>query len=457
MLLESDFYHNLSASDAVTGEAMLEILRHRTYRHLFLAQVVALLGTGLATVALSLLAFDLAGDQAGQVLGTAMAIKMVAYVLIAPLASALAENIPRRALLVSLDVVRAATALALPFVTEVWEVYVLIAVLQSASAAFTPTFQSTIPETLPDEDDYTKALSLSRLAYDLENLISPALAALILLATSWQALFSGTVIGFIASALLVVSIALPSAAKSEKRRGVYDRVRAGFSIFMATPRLRGVMALNLVVSLAGAMVIVNTVVLVQGQFGLTDQHTAMALAAFGGGSMLAALALPALLKRWQDRRVMLTGGGILVFGLVLALPVGSLEWLLPVWAWLGVGFSTVQTPIGRVLTRSSHTHDRPALFAAQFSLSHAGWLFAYPLAGWLGSTAGMTITLLVLLGLALGGLILALKVWPSVDPLECSHNHDDLPGDHPHVASASNSGVHRHHYVIDSLHPKWPD
>ena len=59
MLLESDFYHNLSASYAVTGEAMLEILKHRTYRHLFLAQVVALLGTGLATVALSLLAFDL--------------------------------------------------------------------------------------------------------------------------------------------------------------------------------------------------------------------------------------------------------------------------------------------------------------------------------------------------------------------------------------------------------------
>ena len=226
---------------------------------------------------------------------------------------------------------------------------------------------------------------------------------------------------------------------------------------MATPRLRGVMSLNLVVSLAGAMVIVNTVVLVQGQFGLTDQHTAMAFAAFGGGSMLAALALPALLKRWQDRQVMLTGGGILVAGLVLALPVGSLEWLLPVWAWLGVGFSTVQTPIGRVLTRSSHAEDRPALFAAQFSLSHAGWLIAYPLAGWLGSSAGMTITLLILLGFALGGLILAVKLWPSVDPSERSHHHDDLPSDHPHIASDSNSSVHSHNYVIDSLHPKWPD
>lgn len=54
---------------------MLTVLRHRAFRHLFLAQVVALLGTGLATVALALLAYDLAGDRAGEVLGTALAIK----------------------------------------------------------------------------------------------------------------------------------------------------------------------------------------------------------------------------------------------------------------------------------------------------------------------------------------------------------------------------------------------
>lgn len=437
---------------------MLGILKHRTYRYLFFAQMVALLGTGLATVALSLMAFDLAGNNAGQVLGTAMAIKMVAYVLIAPLASALAESVPRRALLVSLDLVRAATALALPFVTEVWEVYVLIAVLQSASAAFTPTFQSTIPDTLPDQDDYTKALSLSRLAYDMENLISPALAAVILLITSWQGLFSGTVIGFIASAALVVSVALPSGAKPAKRRGFYERATSGFKIFAATPRLRGLMALNLVVSLAGAMVIVNTVVLVQGQFGLTDQHTAIAFAAFGGGSMLAALALPALLKRWQDRRIMLTGAGILISGLLLALPVSNLMWLLPVWAWLGIGFSTVQTPIGRLIIRSSHGEDRPALFAAQFSLSHTGWLIAYPLAGWLGSVAGMQITLVVLASLALVAMIPALRLWPSNDPTDLLHRHENLPVDHPHITkNVSSTGQHCHPYVIDNLHPKWLD
>ena len=39
---------------------MLSVLSNRTYRHLFMAQIIALIGTGLATVALGLLAYDLA-------------------------------------------------------------------------------------------------------------------------------------------------------------------------------------------------------------------------------------------------------------------------------------------------------------------------------------------------------------------------------------------------------------
>jgi len=105
---------------------MLDVLANRTYRHLFFAQVIALVGTGLATVALGLLAFDLAGADAGAVLGTALAIKMVAYIGVAPIASAFADRVPRRTLLVALDLVRAAVALVLPFVTEIWQVYVLI-------------------------------------------------------------------------------------------------------------------------------------------------------------------------------------------------------------------------------------------------------------------------------------------------------------------------------------------
>lgn len=434
---------------------MLKILANRTYRHLFLAQVIALVGTGLATVALGLLAFDLAGAQAGAVLGTALAIKMTAYIGVAPIAAAFAERLPRRAMLVSLDLVRALVALALPFVTEVWQIYVLIFVLQSASAAFTPTFQATIPDILSDEEDYTRALSLSRLAYDLESVASPMLAAVLLTVISFHNLFAGTVIGFLASAALVSTVLLPK-AKPTQRRSIFERTTRGMRIFLATPRLRGLLALNLTVAAASAMVIVNTVVLVQSRFALPQSSTALALAAFGGGSMIAALILPRLLKGIKDRTAMLFGGGILVAGLAVGINLSTYNFLLPLWLVLGVGYSLAQTPSGRLLRRSSHAEDRPALFAAQFALSHACWLITYPLAGWLGANISLNASFVGLAIVAGGALVVSVVMWrPAHDQESIRHTHQNLPDGHTHL-EGHDGASHEHPYVIDDQHRRWP-
>jgi len=439
---------------------VLEVLANKTYRHLFLAQVIALLGTGLATVALGLLAFDLAGANAGAVLGTALAIKMLAYIAVAPVASALAERLPRRAVLVALDLVRAAVALVLPFVTQIWEIYVLIFVLQSASAAFTPTFQATIPDVLPEERAYTKALSLSRLAYDLESLVSPMLAALLLTVVSYHSLFGGTVLGFLASAALVVSAVLPR-AKMPPKRSIYERTTRGVRIYLATPRLRGLLALNLAIASGSAMVIVNTVVLVQAGFGMTQTATAIALACFGAGSMLIALALPKVLDRVPERNVMLMGAGVIAIGLLGGAALASrYAVLLPLWFVLGLGYSLAQTPSGRLLRRSSGETDRPALFAAQFALSHACWLVTYPLAGWLGAKFGLTTSFVTLGMVASAAVLLSMRLWPANDPVEHKHRHDDLAHGHPHLTgqASGDSGAreHSHAFVIDDEHPRWP-
>jgi MFS family permease len=421
---------------------MLSVLRHRTYRRLFGAQAIALVGTGLATVALSLLAFELAGQSAGLVLGTALAIKMVAYVGIAPVATAVAQRLPRRQLLVALDLVRAAVALSLPFVTQIWQIYALILLLQAASASFTPTFQATIPDVLPDEQEYTKALSLSRLAYDLESLLSPMLAAALLGVMSFHALFAGTVLGFLASALLVASVTLPGPAAAE-RRGFYDRTTRGLRIYLATPRLRGLLAISFGVAAAGAMVFVNTVVLVQAQWGLPQNALALALASFGAGSMVAALGLPRLLERWPDRPVMLTGTAALCALMVAGIWLTSYPPLLLLWFMVGVAYAIAQTPSGRLLRRSAHPTDRPALFAAQFALSHACWLLFYPLAGWAGAHWGLPATFGLLGAAVLLALCVARKVWPADDPEVIEHHHDD-------------GTRHAHAYWIDDQHPHWP-
>ncbi|MFZ3584454.1 MFS transporter [Loktanella sp. DJP18] len=436
---------------------MLSVLADRTYRHLFLAQIVALLGTGMATIALGLLAYDLADDRAALVLGTVFTIKMVAYVGVAPIAGAFANRWPRRAMLVSLDLVRAVVALCLPFVTEIWQVYVLIFVLQSASAAFTPTFQATIPDILPEEDRYTRALSLSRLAYDLENLISPALAAILLTFVSYQVLFYGTVIGFIGSALLVVSVLLPSPQPTAPR-GIYDRTTRGLRIYLATPRLRGLLSLNLAAAAAGAMVLVNTVILVKSNLRLGDTQVAMALGAFGGGSMLAALVLPRLLDNRPDCPVMIAGASSLVIVLLalgLWVAVAGPVWIVLLMGWLtiGIGYSVVLTPSGRLLKRSAHPEDRPAVYAAQFALSHACWLLTYPLSGGLITAFGPVVAFIVLALVAGAGLLGGMLLWPRELDTAVEHLHDDLPQDHPHLRGPTR---HSHPIVIDDYHPHWP-
>lgn len=396
---------------------MLTVLKNRSYRHMFGAQVVALIGTGLLTVALGLLAYDLAGANAGAVLGTALAIKMIAYIGVGPIANAFADRLPRRPLLVTLDLIRAGIALLLPFVTEVWQIYVLIFVLQSASAAFTPTFQATIPDLLPEEKDYTRALSLARLAYDLESLASPVIAAALLTVISFNLLFVGTVAGFLLSAFLVVSVTLPRPKAAPRQGGIFDRTTYGLRLYLKTPRLRALLAFSLSAAAAGAFVFVNNVVYVRTLLGKGENEVPVSLAAFGAGSIVAALALPKILGDRSDRPVMLSATLLMVACLVWLALVTWFRWF-PLWPTLlvtlfimGMGYCAVQLPSGRLIRRSGDDQTLSALFAAQFALSHACWLLAYGLSGWIGARFGLVSALFTMAGLALSGFTLAAMLW----------------------------------------------
>ena len=396
---------------------MFEVLAIKAYRKLFSAQIVALLGTGLLTVALGLLAFDLAGGDAGAVLGTALTIKMLAYVFVAPLMAALVERLPKKAVLVGADLIRAGIALMLPAVDQAWQIYVLVFVLQSASATFTPAFQALIPVVLPDERHYTRALSLSRLAYDLESLLSPALAAALLTVVSFHELFLGTVAGFLVSAALVITTGLPAVHAAAPEGSLWHRTTLGARIFARRPELRGLMALNLVVAAATALVLVNTVVYARELFGGSNADVALALACFGAGSMVVALAAPRVLDRTGDRTLMGAGAALLSVGLAGAfvLLVSSGPWpvLLGLWVVLGAGTSMINTPSARLLRRAATDSTRSYIFTAQFSLSHACFILTYPAAGWIGAAAGQPVAAGALAAVAAIGTAAALLFWPA--------------------------------------------
>ncbi|MEX3649864.1 MFS transporter [Mycolicibacterium porcinum] len=395
-------------------------LRITLFRRLYAAQVVALLGTGLLTVALGLLAYDIAGADAGAVLGTALAIKMIAYVFVAPVMAAATSRLAPRSVLIATDILRAAVALCLPVVESVWQIYLLVFVLQAASATFTPAYQAVIATALVDEHTYTRALSLSRLAYDLESLASPVLAASLLTIVHYPTLFLGTVAGFLSSATAIslTRVSKPPAAPHPAR--FRDRTLAGIRVMWPSLELRALLALNVVVAAATALVVVNTVIYVRTLLNGQDSGLALALASFGGGSMLVALTLPRLLNSISDRAIMLTGavvcagalGATTVF--ILAAPSGALGWitLCTLWAITGAGTSMINTPSARLLRRNSTVQNRTEVFTAQFSLSHSGFLLTYPVAGWAGATLNQAVAALLLAALATLATLAAVRMWP---------------------------------------------
>ena len=402
-----------------------QLLHHDAYRRLFFAQVVALLGTGLLTVALTLLSYDVAPASAGAVVATALTIKMVAYVAVAPAVAALVSGRPPRAVLVCADVVRLAVAATLPWVDEVWQIYVLIFILQAASATFTPTYQALLPAVLPRREDYTRALSYSRLAYDLEAVASPLLAAVALLVISYHGLFVGTAVGFALSALLVLRSGegRTAAGNDASTTSFWHRVSQGARLFAVRPQLRALLALDLAAAGATATVLVNTVVVTRQGLGRGEDSVAVALGAFGAGSMLVALALPRVLRKRSERQVMLTGGALVTVALAASVAITTdsfISWpgLLLVWFLLGAAGSLVPTPAGQVINTAVEPGERSAAFAAHFSLSHACYLFAYPIAGWVGRDAGVSTSVALLTGVALVAVVIAAATWPTTEDAE---------------------------------------
>lgn len=392
---------------------MFQVLNNKTYARLFLAQVIAHGGTGLVTIALALLAYEIAGENAGQILGIALALKMVAYVVISPVVGAMTHKFNRKLLLISLDLFRALLFLFLPFITEAWQIYVFILLINAAAAGFTPTFQATIPDILTNENDYTKGLALARTTYDLENLLSPVAAAAALLVFSFHGLFAVTAITYLISAALVFATVVPPAKPKVREATVLKEVTFGIRAYLSRPALRGLLALNAAVAGAGAIIYVNTIIYVREALGGGESATALAFAAFGVGSMGVAMTLPRFLEGRSLRGLMITGAGILSLGLAVAL--GPKTWILltVAWAIMGAGSSLVQTPAGLLIRNSCTEAERPALFSAQFALSHLCWLFAYPIAGLLGAQFDLQVSITIMLLIVAVSTVVAITLWPA--------------------------------------------
>jgi MFS family permease len=364
-------------------------LAYPAFRRLFFSRCISLLGTGLSTIGLAFLAYHLSGAHGGVVVGIALAIKMVAYITMAPVITHFSRHIPRKLFLISMDLIRCVLILMVPLVSRVSEIYWLIFFISACSAGFSPIYQSMIPELVPLEKTYAKALILTRVAYNVEVLLSPALSALLLLAFNFHILFFINSLTFLLSAMLIIMTTLPARQKMQGEKPAH--ILAGISQYLANPQLLACLCLVLVSSIAGATVIVNTVVFFHGLLQQSRSLAAMAMMCFGMGSVGLALFMPMLKERVGQHKMMRLGAAVVAFTFLFAMFLHAWPVLLLVWLVLGAACIAIESLLGVLVNQFATEKTRPALFAANFSLTHACWLIAYLLTGFVGAERSLSV------------------------------------------------------------------
>ncbi len=388
--------------------------RNRNYLLLFSAQIISLLGSGVTTVGLALFAYQLTGGvSAAAVIGNALTLRILAFLLFSQPAGVIADRINRKWILITADVVRFGLLALFPFITEVYQVYFLIFAINAVTAFFTPTFEASIPKVVGDEH-YVKALSLSRVAVDIEAVAAPVVAGLLVVLFGVRWVFWFDAFTYLVSALLVMLVTIPHLAKAItplSLRVFLSELTTGTRVLLREPSLRQALVLSFAEATAGAAAIVATIVYVRDVLERGETAFTLVMAGLGLGSTLCAILLGRATGRYEQGaknkallhgrrhvwagRAMIAGGVILGLLLLPGVFKPSLFIFALLWILNGVGQALIAIPSSTLLAEHTSEDERGRAYAAHFALTHACWLVTYPAIGYAAVSFGTPITFTV--------------------------------------------------------------
>ena len=440
-------------------------LKNPVFARLYVAQTTSLLGDALTWVGLALLAFEIAGKNSAVVLSGALTLRVSAFVLLSPLAGAIADRYDRKRIMVITHLMRMAIVSLLPFVTQIWQIYVLILALNLFNAFFTPTYQATIPS-VTGQAEYPQAIALSSATYQLLGVLGPGLAGSVAAFIGTRQVFFLDALSFLVAAVLILT--LPDQLRAAQNQPIktagrtWRDIKEGTTRLLSDPLIRYTLAMQLVASVAGAQILVNTVGYVQGTLNLGNQQYGWVMAAFGIGATLASVAFGTLNQR-LTRATFALIGAVLTTVALLPANYASLAPLMMLWLIAGVGQTWVDLPAQTLIADRIPEEMQGRVYGAHFAWSHLWWAFSYPLAGWLGSYFPHSSFLYS----GLIGLTLLAAVQFKLSPNESEAIPEVLWHDHEHVHDpyhqhdhhpgilVSNSHTHPHkHTSLAGLHPE---
>ena len=191
----------------------LEAFRNKPFRLLFAGELVSLLGTAVAPIALAFAVLDLTGSATD--LGYVLAAGWLPQIVFILIGGVLGDRLPRNLVMVGANALSAAAqgataALLLAGVAAPWHLAALAAVRGTATALFFPAAQAVVPEVVEPEL-LQPANALLRLATSSSTVIGAGVGGIAVAAAGpgWAIAFDAAT--YLVSALILVQIRIPRA------------------------------------------------------------------------------------------------------------------------------------------------------------------------------------------------------------------------------------------------------
>ena len=273
---------------------------HRNYRLFFSGQIVSLVGTWMQNTALAWFVIDLTHSPVA--VGFLAFCRFVPFSVFGLVSGVIADRFDNRRLMIatqafSMVVSVALAGLAFSGHATVWAAFALAALGGTALVFDAPgrhslTFQMVGREELPN------AVALNASLFNASRVIGPAVAGLLIAATSVGVCFAINAVSFLAVLAVLVLMRKEELVPVERseRQSVVAGVAEGLRYAAGAPKVRAVLLMTLVVSTLGFNFHVLVPVLAADTLDAGARTFGLLSAAFGAGALLGALASAALAR-----------------------------------------------------------------------------------------------------------------------------------------------------------------
>jgi MFS family permease len=192
--------------------------RNRSFRQLWLGQVVSQMGDWFDTIALYTIILKLTGS--GRDVGLLLVARFVPSFFFGPISGVIADRFSRQQIMIVSDVLRAIVVLGFLFVRradQLWIIYVLTVLQLGLSTFFEPAKTAAIPSIVED-GELVAANAISSVTWSAMLTIGAAIGGLITSSFGTDAAFVLDALSYVLSAALIASIRVPKRRKRERQK-----------------------------------------------------------------------------------------------------------------------------------------------------------------------------------------------------------------------------------------------